>query len=352
MNWVSGFLGRRSSTPQSLHCGFSESNQPTRDEVTSRNNRRIIGQHSLDQSSFDRFNEYKKDPKRKWKLQSDFIFPDMIGTSEILSKDEIIFLDEEKPERLVGCTWELVFSTEVHGYLLSTLYRNLKSWTGPTLLVVKDKKGHKFGAFVTESFKPDDKIHGGGECFVFRLKHDNLEQLFSYEGDSSSKMFDEQQVYQIPDEVKKTDESIYSASSTSTMTNELIVNEDHFASTPPTYSSSLRKPCDIKDDAKLLENKESTIEENKSNFLEKHDLSEHYVWVWAGENSCFIHGDDQSLHIGLDDGKVALQIDSMLEKGRSQSTRVFDNSPLAPSLSNKDGDFEIVALEIWLFKQL
>ena len=72
----------------------------------------------------------------------------------------------------------LVFSTEKHGFLLSTLYRNLKSWTGPTLLVVKDKRGHRFGTFVTESFKPDDRIHGGGECFVFRLKHEEYEKLF------------------------------------------------------------------------------------------------------------------------------------------------------------------------------
>ena len=102
----------------------------------------------------------------------------MIGESSILTDNEIIFLDEEKPLRLVGCTWELVFSTELHEYSLSTLYRNIKLWTGPTLLVVKDKRGNRFGAFVTESFKPDDKIHGGGECFVFRLKHDNFEKLF------------------------------------------------------------------------------------------------------------------------------------------------------------------------------
>ena len=96
----------------------------------------------------------------------------------------------------------------------------------------------------------------------------------------------------------------------------------------------------------------SALERKQQAFLNEYDLSEHYVWAWAGENSCFIHGDDQSLHIGLDDGKVALNIDSMLEKGRSQCTKVFDNAPLAPSLSNKDGDFEIVALEIWLFKQI
>ena len=90
----------------------------------------------------------------------------------------------------------------------------------------------------------------------------------------------------------------------------------------------------------------------KTKFLEQHDLTEHYVWVWAGENSCFIHGDEEFLQLGLDDGKVALNIDSMLEKGRSQPTKVFDNEPLAPSLCNKDGDFEIVAIEIWSFKQM
>ena len=369
MNWVSGFLGRRSSTPQSLHCGFSEANQSTGDErslTSSKSNRRIIGQHSLDQSSFDGFKEYKKDPKRKWMLQPDFIFPDMIGSSQILSNDEIIFLDEEKPERLVGCTWELVFSTEVHGYLLSTLYRNLKSWTGPTLLVVKDKRGHKFGAFVTESFKPDDKIHGGGECFVFRLKHENLEQLFSDNVGTISAASKQQQDDNMPEQ-KNVDSEIDSLGNTNSLiNNELLVNEEHFACTPPTYSSTLNKPHDIRSKEMVLDNKKlsrdesddeeyhhsSSSEQKRNNFLKEHDVSEHYVWIWAGENSCFIHGDDQSLHIGLDDGKVALQIDSMLEKGRSESTRVFNNAPLAPSLSNKDGDFEIVAIEVWLFKQL
>ena len=365
MNWVSGFLGRRASTPQSLHCGFSES-IPTRGDErsvsSSKSNRRIIGQHSLDQSSFDRFKEYKKDPKRQWKLQPDFIFPDMIGSSQILSNDEIIFLDEEKPERLVGCTWELAFSTELHGYLLSTLYRNMKSWTGPTLLVVKDKRGHRFGAFVTESFKPDDKIHGGGECFVFRLKHENLEELYSDIVETSYDISDEQQNEKnLEQENIKEDCNVFDDTN-SHLSTELLVNEEHFACTPPTYSSSRNSPGYIKSKTKMLENKQplkaetkdgkSELERKQQAFLNEYDLSEHYVWAWAGENSCFIHGDDQSLHIGLDDGKVALNIDSMLEKGRSQCTKVFDNAPLAPSLSNKDGDFEIVALEIWLFKQV
>jgi hypothetical protein len=98
--------------------------------------------------------------------------------------------------------------------------------------------------------------------------------------------------------------------------------------------------------------KGKSLNDSQKSFLRRYNILEHYVWVWAQENSCFIHGEEQFLHIGMDDGKVALDIDNMLEKGRSQTTRVFNNEPLAPSLSNNDGDFDIVEVEVWLFKQL
>ena len=44
-------------------------------------------------------------------------------------------------------------------------------------MVVKDDQRNRFGAFVTESFIPDNRIHGGGESFVFRLKNENFEHL-------------------------------------------------------------------------------------------------------------------------------------------------------------------------------
>ena len=77
MNWVSGILGRRASTPQKLPCGLSDSsrgfNVEERSYTSSQTNRRMVGQHSLDQSSFDRFKEYKKDPKRCWKLEPEHL---------------------------------------------------------------------------------------------------------------------------------------------------------------------------------------------------------------------------------------------------------------------------------------
>ena len=77
MNWVSGFLGRRASTPQPLPYGMSSDSNQTKGDgsyyTTSKPNRCLIGQHSLDQSPFDRFHEYQKEPKRPWKLQLSLI---------------------------------------------------------------------------------------------------------------------------------------------------------------------------------------------------------------------------------------------------------------------------------------
>ena len=389
----SGFLRRRLSTPRSLQYGAPNSqNASNGDGITYTSccrNRHLIGQHSLDHSSFNRFKEYKKGPRRCWSLDPDYIFPDMIGTSSILTNDEIIFLDDEKPVRLVGCTWELVFSTESHGYWLSSLYRSLNSWTGPTLLVIKDKRGHRFGAFVTESFKPDDKIHGGGECFVFRLKHDNMEKLFGDINAEPERQFStDTQQHKNGNGLCSNSGSNLSQNTNLATLHDLILSEEHFSAEEDNdkaenNSNSLYSTTHSQDTALIKDNKLSTnsdisehgkgqkhttaskmsqkeIRKGRScswndkqvEFLKQHDISDHYVWVWAQENSCFIHGDDQFLHIGLDDGKVALSIDNMLERGRSQHTRVFQNEPLAPSLSNKDGDFEIVTVEVWLFKQL
>ena len=381
MNWVSEWLGRRSSTPHSIQFAgnIDSSNGEVGDGIqysncsTKKNRVPLLGQHSLDHSFdnyFDR-QEQKRQPKRCWELPKDYIFPDMIGKSTILTDDDIIFLDEEKPDRLVGCTWELAFSTELHGYLLSTMYRNIKSWSGPTLLVIKDKRGHKFGAYVTDSFKPDDKIHGGGECFVFRLKHRDVQKLFDK---CNNKNKDLPGIQRFSDKSDDS-EAICQQKISSSISHQLLLKEEHF-SQDEDNGKDLYSPFEISPIARSTETTEEFNKQNKSKvlgnmsgkrywievdksltseqrmFLKRHDLSEHYVWVWAQENSCFIHGDDQFLHIGMDDGKVTLSLDNMLSKGRSQTSGVFNNEPLAPSLSNMDGDFDVVTVEVWLFKQL
>ena len=48
-------------------------------------------------------------------------------------------LSRKLPSRTVGHSWELVYSTMIHGITLSTLYRNFQGYDSPVLIVVKDE---------------------------------------------------------------------------------------------------------------------------------------------------------------------------------------------------------------------
>ena len=68
-----------------------------------------------------------------------------------------------------GCNhWQLLFSSQVHGCSLTTLYERSHS-RGPTLVLVRDKQHHVFGAFASVSWarEPDAHYHGSGESFLF-----------------------------------------------------------------------------------------------------------------------------------------------------------------------------------------
>ena len=45
------------------------------------------------------------------------------GTSVILTSEDVRFLSRGLPARLLGSTWHLLFSTESHGFSLSSIYR-------------------------------------------------------------------------------------------------------------------------------------------------------------------------------------------------------------------------------------
>lgn len=55
-------------------------------------------------------------------LELDMI-PELEGESEILSEQLIARLADHLPARIIGTTWRLLFSTETHGFSLSSLYR-------------------------------------------------------------------------------------------------------------------------------------------------------------------------------------------------------------------------------------
>lgn len=64
--------------------------------------------------------------------------------------------------------WRLVFSSVADGCSLTTLYERCAG-QGATLLLVRDARGHVFGAFAAHPWarQPDGHFHGTGESFLF-----------------------------------------------------------------------------------------------------------------------------------------------------------------------------------------
>ena len=73
----------------------------------------------------------------------------MVGDSELMSKEERIYLAKVMPPKLDGHTWVLVYSTSNDGFSLKNMMRKLSKSYGSMLLVLSDLKGHVFGAFLS-----------------------------------------------------------------------------------------------------------------------------------------------------------------------------------------------------------
>ena len=76
--------------------------------------------------------------------------------------------------------WVLRYSTEQHGCSLRTAYSRVQHSGGPTLLVVRDQQGATFGGFASEPWHPSPSYYGNGECFLFRTRAAQPEQLDAY----------------------------------------------------------------------------------------------------------------------------------------------------------------------------
>ena len=65
--------------------------------------------------------------------------------------------------------WTLRYSTEQHGCSLRTMYHLLDN-TGPTVILVLDSQGARFGGFATARWSPGARYFGTGESFLFRVE--------------------------------------------------------------------------------------------------------------------------------------------------------------------------------------
>ncbi|KAI9006213.1 TLD-domain-containing protein [Gaertneriomyces semiglobifer] len=69
--------------------------------------------------------------------------------------------------------WSLVYSTDQHGISLPSLFSRSQAYGGPTVLVIEDTHGRKFGAFTNVPLAMRKGYYGNGSCFLFRLNERN-----------------------------------------------------------------------------------------------------------------------------------------------------------------------------------
>ena len=100
-------------------------------------------------------------------IETDLFLPEMSGPSELFSDDQRKLLYRHLPPRVQGATWQLRFSSQTQGFLLSSLYRACAGLDCACLLVVQDTEHAVFGACISHTPQPGDKFVGTGESWLF-----------------------------------------------------------------------------------------------------------------------------------------------------------------------------------------
>ncbi|XP_034031231.1 nuclear receptor coactivator 7 isoform X2 [Thalassophryne amazonica] len=105
--------------------------------------------------------------EQEYQLEVDDVLPILSDHSQLLDGHHLENLAAHMPARTQGCPWHLVYSTDVHGMSLKTLYRNMAGLESPVLLIIKDMNNKVFGAFSSHPFKVSRNCYGTGETFLF-----------------------------------------------------------------------------------------------------------------------------------------------------------------------------------------
>ncbi|CAF98913.1 unnamed protein product, partial [Tetraodon nigroviridis] len=89
------------------------------------------------------------------------------GLRCLLDIPTVMFLAPQLPDGLAA-PWRLVFSTRLHGESFTRMVAGL-SRHGPTLLLIKDTKGHVFGGFASHAWELKPQFQGDSRCFLFTV---------------------------------------------------------------------------------------------------------------------------------------------------------------------------------------
>ena len=82
-------------------------------------------------------------------------------------------------------TFDLLWSKAQDGYSHYTFYERAQlASTGQTLLVIKDKLGYVFGAFLASDIRQEQKFAGDSDAFVFTFKTTEDMQIWDSTGEN------------------------------------------------------------------------------------------------------------------------------------------------------------------------
>ena len=93
--------------------------------------------------------------------------PQTPGSSSRLDLCEVMFLNSHLPAEM-RAKWRPIFDSRSQGESFAKLTGALLN-RGPTLIIVWEKSGHKFGGFASSSWKLGPKFYGKNDCFLFNL---------------------------------------------------------------------------------------------------------------------------------------------------------------------------------------
>ncbi|XP_048762250.1 MTOR-associated protein MEAK7-like [Ostrea edulis] len=90
------------------------------------------------------------------------------AVQSVLDHDSVLYLNYNLPT-MHQSHWRFLFSNTVYGDSFSQLLAHITN-QGPTLLVIRDKKGHLFGGMAVDSWECRAKFYGSASCFLFTLR--------------------------------------------------------------------------------------------------------------------------------------------------------------------------------------
>lgn len=86
----------------------------------------------------------------------------------LLSAAQVLFLNSSLPTALQS-EWRFIFSTATHGWSFSIFMKQIVG-KGPTLLIIQDQSGNKFGGFAPVSWAVKPQFQGTPDSFLFALE--------------------------------------------------------------------------------------------------------------------------------------------------------------------------------------